>query len=102
MEADKRAELVSRGQELKEKLSVLEEKLNHVELELQREGQRIPNTSHPNVPIGGEEVATVLKLVGEQRKFDFEVRDHVTVAEALDLVDFETAAEVRWGSRGGG
>ena len=38
----------------------------------------------------------MLSLVGEQRRFEgFEALDHVTIAEALDLVDFEAAAEVR-------
>ena len=56
----------------------------------------MPNLTHPAVPIGGEDLATVLSLVGEQRRFEgFEPRDHVTVAESLDLVDFEAAAEVR-------
>ena len=65
------------------------------ELSIQREGQRIPNLTHPSVPIGGEDLATVLTVVGEQRAFEgFEPRDHVTVAEALHLVDFEAAAEV--------
>lgn len=61
------------------------------------EGQRIPNLTHPAVPIGGEEVAAVIKEVGSQRQFEFTPLDHVTIAEALDLVDFETAADVRWG-----
>ena len=65
------------------------------ELSLQREGQRVPNITHPAVPIGGEDLATVIALIGEQRTFEgFEPRDHVTVAESLDLVDFEAAAEV--------
>lgn len=34
------------------------------EEELQREGQRLPNLTHPDAPIGGEENAAVLKLVG--------------------------------------
>ncbi len=33
--------------------------------------------------------------VGAPRQFDFPVKDHVTIAEALDLVDFDSAAEVR-------
>jgi len=94
MEADQRQKLIQRGQELKDKLAELEEKLGQVEMSLQREGQRVPNLTHPSVPIGGEDVATVLRLVGAPREFEFEVKDHVTVAEALDLVDFEAAAEV--------
>lgn len=31
--------------------------------ELQREGQRIPNLTHPEVPRGGEEVAVIRKEV---------------------------------------
>lgn len=32
--------------------------------------------------------------IGSQREFDFEVKDHVTLGEALDMVDFDSAAEV--------
>jgi seryl-tRNA synthetase len=54
--------------------------------------------THPAVPLGGEDMATVLKNVGTPREFEFEVRDHVTIAESLDLVDFESASEVRLGT----
>lgn len=57
---------------------------------MQVEGQRIPNTTHPSVPIGGEENATVLACVGQQRGFEgFQPADHVKLAEALDMVDFD-------------
>lgn len=35
-----------------------------VENALQREGQRVPNLTHPAVPLGGEDNAAVLKEVG--------------------------------------
>lgn len=35
-----------------------------LEAELQQEGQRLPNLTHPDVPVGGEENAAVLKMVG--------------------------------------
>lgn len=60
----------------------------------QAEGQRLPNLTHPDVPLGGEDNAATLRTVGAQREFEFEPRDHVTVMEALDLIDFESAAEV--------
>jgi seryl-tRNA synthetase len=37
--------------------------------------------------------------VGSQRQFGFPIKDHVTLAEALDMVDFESASEVRVASR---
>ncbi|GAX73126.1 hypothetical protein CEUSTIGMA_g579.t1 [Chlamydomonas eustigma] len=94
LEAEARQALIQRGQELKDKIASLEEKLATAEMLLQREGQRIPNMTHPEVPLGGEDVATVLNNVGSPREFEFEARDHVTIAESLDLVDFESAAEV--------
>ncbi|KAG2435294.1 hypothetical protein HXX76_007370 [Chlamydomonas incerta] len=94
LEADRRAALIARGQELKDELAAVEERLNGVEAALQREGQRVPNLTHPQVPIGGEEHAAVLTEVGSQRAFTFPVKDHVALAEALDMVDFESAADV--------
>jgi len=67
---------------------------------MQLEGQRIPNTTHPDVPKGGEENATVLACVGEQRAFEgFQPLDHVKLAEALQMVDFdagECSSFVQW------
>ncbi|KAF6255001.1 putative seryl-tRNA synthetase [Scenedesmus sp. NREL 46B-D3] len=94
LEADARAALIAKGQQLKQQLEEVEAKLAQAENALQVEGQRIPNLTHPDVPTGGEENATVMSLVGEQRAFDFPVRDHVSLGEALGILDFETAAEV--------
>lgn len=35
-----------------------------VETQMQLEGQRVPNLTHPAAPVGGEENATVLTMVG--------------------------------------
>jgi hypothetical protein len=45
--------------------------------------------------VGGEEAAAVLRVVGQPPQFSFPVKDHLALGEALDLIDFETAAEVR-------
>jgi seryl-tRNA synthetase len=55
----------------------------------------IPNLSHPDAPVGTTaEDNKVLRTWGEPRKFDFPSKDHVALAEALDLVDFEAGARV--------
>ncbi|EFJ45296.1 hypothetical protein VOLCADRAFT_82377 [Volvox carteri f. nagariensis] len=89
LDAEKRAALIARGQQLKDQLAEVEELLTRVESSLHPEGQREPNLTHPDVPLEREEAQ-----VGAQRHFSFPPRDHVTLAEALDLVDFESAAEV--------
>ena len=92
--AARRAELVEQGKALKEVIAGIEARLAVAEEELQREGQRVPNDTHPDVPVGGEEVASVRNVVGEPRAFDFPVKDHVALASALDMVDFDSAHTV--------
>ncbi|RDV27296.1 serine--tRNA ligase [Alteromonas aestuariivivens] len=62
--------------------------------------QGIPNLPHESVPAGKDESENVeISLWGTPPKFDFDVKDHVDVAEGLDNgLDFETAAKLT-GSR---
>ncbi|KAH7291013.1 hypothetical protein KP509_30G073100 [Ceratopteris richardii] len=50
--------------------------------------------THPQVAVGSEAAATVHKMVGSKREFDFPVKNHVELGESLELMDFEAAAEV--------
>lgn len=97
LEPEARAALIERGKALKEQLEDLDAALSAVEEELQQEGQRLPNLSHPDVPVGGEEAAAVVRMVGQQRAFDFAPKDHVTLGEDLDLIDWNAGAAVRQG-----
>jgi len=95
LEKEERDKLIAAGQQLKEALSAAEEQVALVEQAMQVEGQRIPNSTHPSVPLGGEENATLLACIGEQRVFEgFQPADHVKLAEPLQMVDFDAAAEV--------
>lgn len=51
------------GKNLKEELLNLEEDLLKLNDELQQKAQCIPNMTHPDVRIGGEECATTIKTV---------------------------------------
>jgi seryl-tRNA synthetase len=59
----------------------------------------IPNLPHESVPVGRDEHANVEVLRwGTPRSFDFAVKDHVEIGEALGGLDFETATKIS-GSR---
>ena len=59
----------------------------------------IPNMPAEDVPVGADEDANMeLRKVGEPPKFDFEPKQHFELGEALELMDFETAAKLS-GSR---
>ncbi|XP_077980569.1 serine--tRNA ligase, mitochondrial-like [Glandiceps talaboti] len=45
----------------------------------------LPNTMHPDVPIGDESKANVIELIGNKPCFDFKPKNHVTISENLDI-----------------
>lgn len=94
LDPERRNELVEEGKRLKEALVGLEAELTTLSEQLQEEGQRIPNMTHPSVPTGSEDAAVMRKMVGSKRVFNFPVRNHVELGETLELLDFEAAAEV--------
>lgn len=81
------------GRELREQKSKLDEELSRLSDELDEIASHIPNLTHPDVPVGHEP-----REVGQGATpvptFDFQPRDHVDLAESLDLVDLEAGAKV--------
>ncbi|CAN4092426.1 unnamed protein product [Withania somnifera] len=94
LEPSERQKLIEEGKNLKEELVTLEEDLLKLTDELQQEAQSIPNMTHPDIPLGGEDSSTVRKMVGKPAEFSFAVKDHVQLGKELDLFDFDAAAEV--------
>jgi seryl-tRNA synthetase len=87
--------LIQEGRDLREKVAALETQIKQVEEDLKAVLLTIPNMSHPDAPVGKQaEDNKVLRKLGEPRKFDFPVKDHVALAESLDLVDFEAGSSV--------
>ncbi|KAB2628875.1 serine--tRNA ligase [Pyrus ussuriensis x Pyrus communis] len=93
LEPSERQKLIDEGKNLKEGLLSLEEDLLKLTDELQQEAQCIPNMTHPDVPIGGEDFFN-LKKYGSPREFSFPVKDHLQLGKELDLFDFDAASEV--------
>ncbi|GAB2217136.1 hypothetical protein Droror1_Dr00000298 [Drosera rotundifolia] len=94
LDPSERQKLIEEGKNLKDELAVLEEDLLKLTDELQQEALSIPNMTHPDVPIGGEDCSALRKMVGSKHEFSFPVRDHFQLGKELDLFDFDAAAEV--------
>ncbi len=95
MEQAEREALIEEGKSVKAEIADKEEELKNVEQELFAEASKIPNMAHPDAPVGKEEKDNLeLKRIGTIPEFSFKPKDHVEIAEALDLVDFETATKV--------
>jgi seryl-tRNA synthetase len=86
---------VQEGRSLREQVAELETQVKQVEADLRTTLLTIPNMTHPDAPVGTTaEDNKVIRRFGEPRRFDFTARDHVALAESLDLVDFEAGASV--------
>jgi seryl-tRNA synthetase len=94
LDADERARHTEAGRRLKQRAADLEAELAEARAALDARLATIPNLIHPDVPVGGEDEGRELRRVGEPPRFDFEVRDHLGVAQALDGIDFEAGARV--------
>jgi seryl-tRNA synthetase len=72
-----------------------EEKERTLDKELNDLLATLPNVPAADVPIGPDANANVvLREVGTPRKFDFAPKQHFELGEALELMDFETAAKL--------
>ena len=67
--------------------------------ELQDISMSLPNLPDESVPVGKDEDENVeIRRWGEPKTFDFEVKDHVDLGEALEGLDFKNAVKLT-GSR---
>jgi seryl-tRNA synthetase len=93
------APLLEQGEKLKALLEKSEVQLTALQVEIQEFLKRVPNIPHESVPVGASsEDNREERRWGEPRKFDFVVKDHVDVGEALGGLDFATGAKIA-GSR---
>jgi len=88
-------EVSSLGAKLEESenaLALVQDKMNEIMMSL-------PNLPDASVPDGkSEDDNAEIKKWGEPKQFDFSVKDHVDLGEALGQLDFETGAKIA-GSR---
>ena len=95
---EERPAILAEAKALAERVKQLEAAANEAEQEYLQANAAIQNIVLDGVPAGGEEDYEVLKHVGEPRAFDFEPKDHLDVAEALDAIDMARGTKVS-GSR---
>lgn len=102
MQAGKRDEAEAKKAEvavLKEKQSELEKLRDDADAGMREMLSGLPNIPAEGVPVGADESSNEeIRRWGEPREFDFEVKDHVDLGEALGILDLERATKIA-GSR---
>ncbi len=86
--------LLAEVADLGDKLDQAKIDLNSIQVDIDEIVMSMPNIPHESVPEGNSEDDNVeVSTWGEPGKYDFAVKDHVDLGEALGL-DFETAVKI--------
>jgi len=106
LKSKKIGELSASGQgteasKLKDEVSSLKSRMQDLE-SAQKDAQdalnnvlaRIPNLPHETVPVGDESKNKEIKLIGNKKDFNFELKEHFDIGEDLGLMSFEDAANI--------
>ncbi|AKM47509.1 serine--tRNA ligase [Edwardsiella anguillarum] len=81
--------------ELGEKLDAAKAELDQLQQEIRDLALSIPNLPDDSVPVGRDENDNQeICRWGEPRRYDFDVRDHVTLGEMADGLDFAAAVKL--------
>jgi len=98
-DASQRGALLASLSALKADLKAREQQQEQLRAELNGLLLRAPNPPAPEVPEGRDDSENVeIRRWGEPRRFDFEARDHVSLAEAQGWLELERGARIA-GSR---
>ncbi len=91
---DEKARAVSEVKSIKDKLSETEPQLRELEAKFDKLMLMVPNPPLSQVPEGENDDDNVeVRSFGEPPKFDFPARDHLELAEMLDIVDMPRAVK---------
>ena len=95
VDSTKRDELIQEGKDIKNKLRDYQIYLKESQGEFEKLMYQIPNLPLDDVPVGKDEGENVvLREWGKRPKFDFQSKDYLEIAEALDLIDIKRAAKI--------
>ena len=75
-------------------IAALEKKMEEADNKYRELLLKVPNLTHPETPVGGEDDYKVLFTSQKPPKFSFPPKDHEELMLNLDLIDFERGAKV--------
>lgn len=77
------------------RIKQLDDEISELSAQVKNYLAGVPNLPNETVPVGVDESANrVERIVGEPRRFDFQVKDHVDIGAGLGILDMERAAKI--------
>ena len=89
------ADLKEEMRQTSEQIAGFDQRLKEIESELAKRLDWIPNLPHPDVPVGEtSEDNRLYRQWGEPPKTDFSPKDHLTLGQNLDILDFQRGSKI--------
>ncbi|KPU27534.1 seryl-tRNA synthetase [Caloranaerobacter sp. TR13] len=93
------SEVLNEMKELSQKIKDIDVLVKEIDNQLREALLRIPNTPHPDIPVGDSDEDNVeVRRWGTPTKFEFDPKAHWDIGADLDILDFERASKIT-GSR---
>jgi len=90
-------EAIEIGKNLKEQIAFLEWELSFVDDRFMELMVKIPTIPSPDTPVARDESGNVeVEKYWEIRSFDFKPKNHIELAESLDIIDFDRGVKTAW------
>src|SRR3989344_2683729 len=87
-------DIIKKMREVGRQIKDYDENLRNIEKELNEKFSALPNIPADDVVAGGKENNKVLKTYGKKPAFKFQIKDHVTLATDLGIIDYERGAKM--------
>lgn len=87
-------EEIAKLRKVGEDIAALEKKMEDVNGQYQELLLKVPNLTHPETPVGGEDDFKVIHTSAGPKPFKFTPKNHEELLLDLDLIDFERGAKV--------
>ena len=93
---EQREQLKEQGRTLREQKEKAQAEHDALEREINSLLARVPNMTHPDAPIGGDDASNLEIARGKTPipQFDFKAQDHLELGQLHDMIDFEAGARV--------
>lgn len=88
------SELLAKMKSVSDTIKRLDGELKAVDAQIHEFVSVLPNTPDDDVAAGGKENNEEISTFGNMPEFDFEPKDHVTLATCLKLIDYERGAKL--------
>ncbi|MDD4294612.1 MAG: serine--tRNA ligase [Candidatus Omnitrophica bacterium] len=85
---------IEESKQLKSQLAELEKDFAQLDIDYKAKLDWLPNIVHSSVPVGDESKNELVSQYGEKPDFKFKAKDHVTLAEELNMVDFKAGTKL--------